>query len=1303
MDNFKTEPILREKRPKHIWNILIATILLLAIGFLASRISHHHNIEKTYTEIQSKLAFYQAEIQRFQNNQEFFTALLDKKSYLTNGGIPEKKWIDTFYHKPYTIQVFEGDSLIYWNNHWGGLYELPEEGTMMKTQLQGDNLNSIWHTNISIKSSTNTQEDIFVRIVFPIYNKYKKQINPALLSPYQSQFIHVNIIDDKNKSQKMTAETQMPNSLFKIKALEIDGIAQEVEILELSSNTAIADYFWALVSSIFYGLGTIGIGLCFYKGSLVFFQKTHRFAMALGLLIGGLCLQYAIFTYLSVSVAQALSDIFQITANESSVYTYIFYFLFKVYLFSLIAYFIYWYFEPKYLPSFIKQYPIILIVIVLMSISLEVSYIMHTIATLLNINNEFLVFYNLSNLRFSDVLVNATLMLFFIVTTMKNSKILAAIEDNWQWKPIQSIYIIPFALGLSICQYNYWGIVGISIISALLFAVFAVYTYDLSKRKIINIFYLCVQIGLFTFFSAFTFFYFIGYYQDNYFKETLATLAIEKDETMEAEFQALARNIQNDSRVVSYYEHSNTYTILQMSRIIADEHLYATLFGKYQYSLSFYNADNHPMKLEKRPYSVYSTMLNSPNALRVTQEAEHSENIELFFIPDPVGTHTYVLQIEVTSMTKERQPLGYIVVEMQAVPKNINNSIVSAFFGAERTEMDKFLEEAEFAFYKDTTLIWSVNKNILPFKLEKPRNRDTANQQDVLIVPPSQTYEEQLYNGKNILLYHVAGNNEDNRKYYGNVLILVKEQVDTTHIFNLSIFIFCATLMTIFLVFVVLGCIYLYNPFTIFHWAYKHSLDGQIQFLIIGILLISLLFIGYTTISSLNKEYESRNEHLLANKLTQVAALLQDNSNVRELKVNNNIELEINQQNIQEITKLPFHIYDSLGNFYATTIEEVFDRNWIGMRMNPKALYALKYQKRPYFIIEEEIAGYTYLATYVMIRKGDKTIYMNFLYDKNILEAEEVKRREKFLTSLLRTYATVLMLACLIAFVIAHTITNSLRKISEHLKKVSLDKKNEPLKDMRLSSEEITEIVQRYNQMIIDLQNKKVKLEQTERETAWRDMAKQVAHEIKNPLTPMKLKIQMLERLMKTDPVRAQEKFENLSKGIVEQIDNLAAIASEFSNFAQMPPPENEVFDINDLAQSTIAVFQDSEDFHIEYQPLEQSLKVYADKKQMLRVFNNLIKNAAQAIPSDREGHVKVKIENAQDRVFVRISDNGIGISEEVKMKIFTPYFTSKSSGTGIGLYMCKNIIMNAHGAIYFDSIENEGTTFTVELPIYQA
>jgi two-component system nitrogen regulation sensor histidine kinase NtrY len=267
------------------------------------------------------------------------------------------------------------------------------------------------------------------------------------------------------------------------------------------------------------------------------------------------------------------------------------------------------------------------------------------------------------------------------------------------------------------------------------------------------------------------------------------------------------------------------------------------------------------------------------------------------------------------------------------------------------------------------------------------------------------------------------------------------------------------------------------------------------------------------------------------------------------------------------------------------------------------------------------------------------------------------------------------------------------------MKEVNLGKHNEAIEWKR--NDEIGDLVKEYNKMVAKLDESAVILAKSERETAWREMARQVAHEIKNPLTPMKLSLQYLQRAIKNKAHNVNELSENVAQTLVEQIEHLNQIASEFSQFANIGNPKIEKFDLNELLKSVIQLYTTGDEAKIEWEVRNDKIMIEADKTQINRLFTNLIQNALQAVPENKLAAIKISSGFSNDvNAVITVKDNGTGIPEQVQSKIFTPNFTTKTSGTGLGLAMCKGIIEQAKGEIWFETKLGEGTTFYVQLPV---
>ena len=305
----------------------------------------------------------------------------------------------------------------------------------------------------------------------------------------------------------------------------------------------------------------------------------------------------------------------------------------------------------------------------------------------------------------------------------------------------------------------------------------------------------------------------------------------------------------------------------------------------------------------------------------------------------------------------------------------------------------------------------------------------------------------------------------------------------------------------------------------------------------------------------------------------------------------------------------------------------------------------------------------------------------------------------KFTQALLNTYVFLFLIGFAISFSLSQYIRNPLLALGKTLKEVKLHKNNKKISWQ--GSDEIGYLIQEYNSMIEQLETNASQLAQIERDNAWREMAKQVAHEIKNPLTPMKLSIQHLQ--MTLGDSKEDERTVRMCGTLMHQIENLQQIADEFANFGSLPKTDNQKVLLNDIVETIHDLFRNRQDMDIRLIEPIDDIGVYADKNQLVRVLNNIVKNSIQAIPEDRKGHIELMLYKQENKAIISVRDNGIGIARSEQDHIFKPRFTTKSNGSGLGLAISANMLDSMGGRIHFNSIQDEGTVFFVELPLIRS
>jgi nitrogen fixation/metabolism regulation signal transduction histidine kinase len=307
------------------------------------------------------------------------------------------------------------------------------------------------------------------------------------------------------------------------------------------------------------------------------------------------------------------------------------------------------------------------------------------------------------------------------------------------------------------------------------------------------------------------------------------------------------------------------------------------------------------------------------------------------------------------------------------------------------------------------------------------------------------------------------------------------------------------------------------------------------------------------------------------------------------------------------------------------------------------------------------------------------------------------KELRQYLLRLGQVYSFMLLVAFALAYFLSSYITKSLKTISDKISETSLNQKNEKIV-IEANSKEINLLIKAYNAMVDKLEESAAKLAQSEREQAWREMAKQVAHEIKNPLTPMRLTVQSFQRKFDANDPNLKQKLDDYSKTLIQQIDTMSSVASAFSNFASMPAQQNETLNVVNIIELALDIFNED---YIAFEKDKEEIITKLDRTQLIRIITNLVKNATQSIPeTQKEKLVVVSVKEANKNVIITVKDNGAGIESENTEHVFEPKFTTKTSGMGLGLGIIKNIIENYKGTITFETEFGKGTTFIVSIPI---
>ena len=480
------------------------------------------------------------------------------------------------------------------------------------------------------------------------------------------------------------------------------------------------------------------------------------------------------------------------------------------------------------------------------------------------------------------------------------------------------------------------------------------------------------------------------------------------------------------------------------------------------------------------------------------------------------------------------------------------------------------------------------------------------------------------------------------------------------------------------------------------------------------ILLISslLILISMTAISILfvYKRNEENMHNLMTSRITTIQAFVERQARTATSWQDlNTPEFTVQLENIGNRTKSDITIYTPGGKVFKSTTPEVFERMIMGSRLDEEAYHNIRDLHQRFFIHREKVTDYSYWALYAPIfnDNGQMIAIISVPYtDRNF----DFRREAFFHGALIFNIFLLLLIGSLIFS--TREVSALFSPLIEMGKKMNAADINNLQYIIYKREDEISSLVDAYNRMVKDLSESTVKLAQAERDNAWSQMARQVAHEIKNPLTPIKLQIQRLIRLKEKNNPAWEERFDEVSAVVLEHIDILTETANEFSTFAKLYSEDPVLMDLDKTLKDQLLIFDNRDNVRIQYIGLEEAF-VMAPKPQLIRVFVNLITNAIQAVEMQQtedsaqtEGKVFIGLRNSTREGYYDITfeDNGPGVSEENLGKLFTPNFTTKSSGTGLGLAICRNIIEKCEGEIrYQRSFALGGAAFVVTIPKHKA
>ena len=463
---------------------------------------------------------------------------------------------------------------------------------------------------------------------------------------------------------------------------------------------------------------------------------------------------------------------------------------------------------------------------------------------------------------------------------------------------------------------------------------------------------------------------------------------------------------------------------------------------------------------------------------------------------------------------------------------------------------------------------------------------------------------------------------------------------------------------------------------------------------------LPLLIVSVSTLSLISSSYRKDIIESYNQKAESVSTNLGNSLDSYTLNQLGRERLSNELSQIARFSESDINLFSTTGRLISTSQPTIYENELLSEYINPRALAIIKEKNNNKVILEEKVGSLFYKSAYIGVKSFETGELMGivsipFFESQYELEDEIID----ILTNIMNVFTFIFIIILIVSYFASKALTYPLKYITQKIKKTSLSAYNEPL--VWKTNDEIGLLVGEYNRMLENLEQSKLALSKTEKESAWREMAKQVAHEIKNPLTPMKLTLQHLQRLLNDDKESHKETLDRSFQTLLGQIETLSDIATSFSSFAKMPVPKQEPFELISVLKRTVNLFQNEEKAVVHFSTPQETVNVEGDQQLMGRIFSNLIINGIQSVPSKRTAEINIRIEFPEPgQVRILIADNGEGIDPAIQDKIFVPNFSTKYAGSGIGLAIAKRGIEHAGGSIQFETISGKGTTFIIDLPI---
>ncbi len=753
-----------------------------------------------------------------------------------------------------------------------------------------------------------------------------------------------------------------------------------------------------------------------------------------------------------------------------------------------------------------------------------------------------------------------------------------------------------------------------------------------------------------------------------------ALLLPESDEFAEFLLSNARDNIEKDSLIRDFFQMENQMDSLKLIEQRIRKNYLPNYLDRYQMEILFFKTPGGQRisKAEAEVEGRYQSYRENYDKIYYETDEE-----DIYFISKS-GVNLIKRYLVFVSIASQEEALGHIIIDLKqkrAEPTRVYPELLM-----DRSyDQSQASREYSYAIYDNEQLVYSVGN----FNYEK--NFDIAlfdKDKDKLFI------DGLAHNGYE----HLAVGGGSTKR-----VVVSSYGYSFSDIFSNFSFLFLV------LVICIVGFILVYSVIRRFQKV-KVNFATRIQFYLNIAFFLPLFMVSITTLSVISSTYkEDFNQNFISKTESVRLNILPYLANLRKASIDTT-EFASHLSEIAQHIEADVNIFDEEGRLLISSQPSIYETQLLSQWINPKAYYLIKEDHNNKVLLKESVGTLNYKSVYVPIKSYEsyETGQLVGILSIPFFDSQYELNRKlvKVLSTILNIFASIFIIFIILSYFASQILTIPLRLITQKIKKTTFYNYNEPLEWN--SRDEIGLFVEEYNKMLYKLDKSKEALVRSQKESAWREIAQQVAHEIKNPLTPMKLTLQYMQMRLQNQGEKIKSMFERSFDTLLTQVETLSDIATSFSSFAKMPIPISERFELAKVLTDSKDLYS-NEDIDLILNLESGNYYVRGDKRLMGRIFTNLIKNAKEAVPEDRKPRVKITLSTGiEGLVLIEFQDNGTGISKEVQEKIFMPNFSTKSTGSGIGLAVAKRGIEHAGGRIWFETQEGQGTSFFIELPLVE-